>query len=104
LGFKNEDRYGPLKRGLFLPVLYLFEGRSALKRVVIEVVFLGGWKNWVYYPIFEFYGVGSDDTSIEPFNGIFNFNSYLITVPFSRSLLKKRYEVSYLKHYSSHNF
>jgi hypothetical protein len=37
-------------------VVYLFEERSALQRVVIEVVFSGEWENWVYYPIFEFYG------------------------------------------------
>jgi len=36
----------------------LFEGRFALKRVVIEVSFSGVREKWVYYPIFEFYGSG----------------------------------------------
>ena len=58
LGFKNEGRQGPLNRGLVFPVVYLFEERSALQRVVIEVVFSGERENWVYYPIFEFYGGG----------------------------------------------
>jgi hypothetical protein len=41
LSLKNEGRQGPLNRGLFLPVVYLFEERFALKRVVIKVVFSG---------------------------------------------------------------
>ena len=49
---------GPLKHVWFYPVFYLFEERSALKRVVIEVVFSGEWENWVYYPIFVSYGGG----------------------------------------------
>ena len=32
---------GPLKHVWFYPVFYLFEERSALKRVVIKVVFSG---------------------------------------------------------------
>jgi hypothetical protein len=46
MGLKNEGRQGPLKRVLFYPVFYPFEGRSALQRVVSEVVFPGGRENW----------------------------------------------------------
>ena len=42
MGLKNDGRQGPLNRVWFFPVLYLFEGRSALERVVSEVVFSGG--------------------------------------------------------------
>jgi hypothetical protein len=38
-GLKNEGRQGPLNCGLFSPVFYLFGGRFAVKRIVIEVVF-----------------------------------------------------------------
>jgi hypothetical protein len=41
LGLKNEGRPGPFNRVLFFPVVYLFEGKFTLKRVVIEVVFPG---------------------------------------------------------------
>ena len=41
LGLKNEGRQGPLNRVWFFPVVYLFEERSAMQRVVIEVVFYG---------------------------------------------------------------
>ena len=46
LGLKNEDRQGPLKRGLFFPEVCLFYERSALQRVVIEVVFPGVSEKW----------------------------------------------------------
>ncbi|MDO9033998.1 MAG: hypothetical protein Q7U51_02175, partial [Methanoregula sp.] len=52
---KNEGHQGPLNRVWFFPVFYLFEERSALQRAISEVVFSGGWKNWVYYPIFVSY-------------------------------------------------
>ena len=38
-GLKNEGHQWPLKRVLFLLGVCLFEGRSALQRVVSEVVF-----------------------------------------------------------------
>lgn len=60
MGLKNKGPQGPLNRVYFFTVLYLFEGRSALQRGIYEVVFSGGWKNWVYYPIFVSYGMGSD--------------------------------------------
>ena len=61
LGLKNEGRQWPLNRGLFFPVVCLFEERSALERVVIGVVFFGmaeKWGNFNQYlsPM----GVGSD--------------------------------------------
>jgi hypothetical protein len=40
-GLKNESCQGHLNRRLFLPVFYLFGGRFAVKRVVIELVFSG---------------------------------------------------------------
>ena len=40
-GLKNEGRQWPLKRVLFFPVVCLFEERSALQRVISEVVFFG---------------------------------------------------------------
>jgi len=45
-GLKDEGRQWPLNRDLFFPVVNLFEERSALQRVISEVVFSGGSEKW----------------------------------------------------------
>ena len=45
-GLKNEGRQWPLNRVLFFPVVYPFEGRSALQGVISEVVFFGRAEKW----------------------------------------------------------